>query len=466
MIKTVELKKSKYALGLNSTYFNFDFVNSVQVSDTSSLSQFPLPDKTMVTDHKYNEPRKISISGTLANVFYERNPSYFIYNSEKQVIEKKSLILSIERYTEKMYKFLSELKNKNLVLTFYSPNMEVTDCVITDLSWNDFTEYSEFSLSLQEIKLYKFNLNNLVKKIEPDPNLPDLNDPIPLSAVQAILLEDTTETDMVVYNAMYKKELVENTFMDAASKYLLIAGAGAVIAIAVGIAALAIALVSNPLGWILGALAAIGFALYVIGKAIWNFFARLWRTKEFIDQFKAYKDEDKMKKELHRYEGVQGKIYNHLTKLNSAINCYGFSSNVSQQLLVNINNENYKLNITVNQEKLYYKLTNIDDSPLAPGNFQGNTEGQIYAFTNFYKCDDSNFTLAINNVRVYWLYKYKDALEYNNKKYGKSIKPEEWPTTIHEKLDLTKVKLVTTTLSMDKFQETVGDIAIQAMRIK
>lgn len=444
----MQLKREfdKYGLGINGTYYAFDLVSSFSVSDTSTLSEFPLVTKTLVVDHKFNEPRKITISGSVSNSSNFSNFPFYDENESKITFKDNVLNNFIQnKLLTKTYLFLKDLKNKNVFVKLFTPNLIIDNCLITDFTWTENGEWADFNLSLSEVKTFVFE-HIKIAKVEPDPSLPNLNDAVPQSAIETLLLKDRTETDLLIIKALQSKELITNGFMKSAAVVgLSVVGIG----VAAAIAVFAVLCASNPVGWVLGALVAIGGCLYFIGKAIAGWIKKLKRRKKYIKEFESYQNEKKMKKEVERYSTVVNDIYEQIKVLNKVIFAYSITSNINQDILLTLNNEFYTIKFKKDQQNGAWKWAVMNQNEELIQSWK-----ELEVFKSFYKCDNDNFAFKNGNDRVYFVYDIKSLDKDNN------------DTFLKGNIDITKMTIVVTNFNLDTLKDTIAKVTIEGMKKK
>ena len=454
------MSNKKYGIKLiddnNKIIYPFDLVNAFNISQSSQVSEFPLVSKKQVSDNKYDLPQKITITNTISDVNYSNAKTYVELDVEKGTFKIKPAVF--ESYLQKTFKFFEDLKRGNFLFDLHTPSKIIKNCLITDLNWADNVQWGELNLNISEVFTYAIDSSKLEPQImKGDPNLPDLNDPIPQSFVSDVLLsKGSYEVDMLIKQTLEKEDLLTKRFLEGVANTTKIIGVG----VAAGVVALILVkialMVTNPVGWVVAALVVVGAAIFWIFNSIKAWWKKWQREKTYIKAFEYYKDPSKMESEKKRYEKVVLKIYEGIGKLDNYVKAYTFSSNESQELLITLNNDNYKLVI----KKRISGYNRWDVSIL---DFDGKIIAEkvdLKPVDSFLNLDDTNYIGQVNNEKLYFLY----DLEHLKDIYNINGKDVSWKNNAN--IDLRKVKLITTKLDTEKFREIIKNATLETMKRK
>lgn len=456
----------KYSIGIEDkgTYI-FPFLSSFSITDTSQLSTYPLVTKEKVSDHMFNDSKKVTLAGSLSNfgINTEKNKhynsyefTYPYYDNEKNTIIFKKSHSTNSSYLIRMYQFFDALKKNNVILKVKSPSLIFKNCVIDSLSWNESFNNADFTLSLSQIKTYTGD-DVVIKDIAPDPNLPIISDPVPQSFIESTLLKERQVVEKYIYEYFKKIGIVDESF----DKYILQAVAAGVVTYlgvwaVVGIVALAVLfLSSNPVGWILivilaviAAIAGIAYGLYkIITRTIQR--RKIWKKYGMI--FDGYKNKKKMKKSIETYDKYMNYIFDALKSLDKVFNTYEISQNIKQDLLIDLGGEYFILRFLKQKENESWKVSVLKNDETSINNYEqidlivseNINKGNSYVI--FFQLKNKNCFFENKKEKLYFLYKKNDVKE-------------------NRVFDLTKLKIVTSKFDMDKIQDSVGQIAVETLK--
>lgn len=325
------------------TSFILDTVNDTNVTSSSIMTTHPIVTGDLVSDHIYNNPDSLSISG----VFSLNGSKGIVINQEGIKLE------SVQNLFEKIKRNgilcnivkVHNVDSKDIRFKLHS-NM-----VLTNISWVERENSLGFTFSftqamLAEIKEYEIKTD--------DKFLPDITEPATLNFTDTLI--NWEEIDKALIKCLQSFDLITDEFLS------MLSGLGEAALISLGVAVgtailvaklVSVGLVSGPVGWIIvGIGAAIG-AAYGIYKLISN---AIKRNKYKIQQFKKYESDAKNKKEVERFCNFEGEIHKNIAQLNNAIKVYNIGSNTPQECMLTIDNKYYIFTFERNNTTNKYSL--------------------------------------------------------------------------------------------------------------
>lgn len=324
-------------------YIPLDLVSNVSISANSNITTYPIMTGDIISDHKYDNPRSVEISGkfSLNGKYASSNNPTFAFSGDKG-----SRLKNIEDYffaLRKYGKFITLVSSLNGNTRFSTIN----NLVIKSLRFTRNYNNLDFSLSLDEIYTYENdNELDLLENVS-DPNLPTIGAFKSCDFAKDVLSYDAI--DEMTINKLADNGLICESF---ATMLLDVAVTRAVIALSVVVivliikASASVGLISASvaggaiatigamsaipvLGWI-----AIGVgALVLIGLSIWKLVKFIKKT-QLIDEFKGYKNDKDNYEESERMKSFLSTIRNAFNSLakNNNIKFYHFTSNTAKQI--------------------------------------------------------------------------------------------------------------------------------------
>lgn len=447
----------KYAIKVGGgSYFVLDLFTSFSIQEGSSVSELPLVNRTKIIDHKYDDPRKITINGSVSN--FNNSQTYPHYERETDsIIFRQSN--KLDTYIKRVYDFLRDIKLESVVVSIITPNLIINNCVLSDISWSENGNSADYTLTFQEIKFYEIR-EVQTKVVKNENGLPNLDDPVSQSFVETILEKNPLETDMLILQTLRDSSLCDDKFLKSLAAIGVVWAIGAlVLGISIGLITAATTATIPVVGWIVAGVILIGVAIASVVAWFVNLFKRAWRRKVYVDAFTTYTNKEKNEQEQKRYKKMRDKIYENIRQLNTRVQCLTFQSNVSQELLFTLNNKNYILKLTKEDssgKSWKYTFTNeVDESiEIEDTKYENRT---LNPYISFYKCRYDNFHFQDGTYKCYFIVE-------NDQDTTKQL--ADTKKTYLETIDITKVKLVYSDLDMDEFKKLIGNIVLESMKRK
>lgn len=368
-------------------YIPIDMVSNVSVSASSDITSFPLINGDVISDHKYDNPRtveisgKFSLNGKLAN---QDNAPFSIPG------DKSSRLKNIEEYffaVRKYGKFISLVSSLNGNTRFTT----IDNLAISNLRFVRSFNILEFSISLKEIYCYE-NDNELdILESVSDPDMPSLTGFKTLDFAKDVLTYDSI--DEMTVTCLADNNLIAANFADTLAELILpsiqtvaitslttalvyitikvlvklgLAVLSRFTMYGVSTASLSAVLASNPVGWVLFGAAAITACIVAIVKAV--------KRNSYIAEFKHYNNEEANREECERFGELVSKVRDSFKLLakNNNLKFYRFTSNSAckQTAYLTIDNNIYQFNVEriSNGWSLQVINNSDDDSTIATKN--------------------------------------------------------------------------------------------------
>lgn len=328
-------------------YIPLDLVNSLSVQSTSQVTSYPLLTGDIMSDHKYDEPKSINISGAFSLNGKQASRGSFVIGDNKN-----ARLVNIENYFETIQKLGKTITLVTSGNTFKSRS----NLIITSLSFNYGINNISFTMQLKEIYFFEA-LDIEISEYEGDPNLPTLADFKTLDFSQDVIGYETTYS--MAINILYSEGIIGANF----GKFFIDWGKGIgiasaiftaiVLAIAIIVLKLAIksaafaTLVSTTLanvsipvvGWVM---AAIGASIIIVAGII--SFIKAIKRRHMISEFRVYANKADQDKEGNRFLETLDSIQDSFDEIanNYDIKCYGITSNTNkQEMYLSIDNNTY-----------------------------------------------------------------------------------------------------------------------------
>ena len=447
----------KYAIKVGGgSYFVLDLFTSFSIQEGSSVSELPLVNRTKIIDHKYDDPRKITVGGSVSNFNNSQTYPHYERKTDSIIFRQSN---KLDTYIKRVYDFLRDIKLESVVVSIITPNLIINNCVLSDISWSENGNSADYTLTFQEIKFYEIR-EVQTKVVKNENGLPNLDDPVLQSFVETILEKNPLETDMLILQTLRDSSLCDDKFLKSLAAIGVVWAVGAlVLGISIGLITAATTATIPVVGWIVAGVILIGVAIASVVVWFVNLFKRAWRRKVYIDAFTAYTNKEKNEQEQKRYKKMRDKIYENIRQLNTRVQCLTFQSNVSQELLFTLNNKNYILKLTKEDssgKSWKYTFTNEVDEPIEIENTKYENRA-LNPYISFYKCKYDNFHFQDNTYKCYFIVE-------NDQDTTKQLADTE--KTYLETIDITKVKLVYSDLDMDEFKKLIGNIVLESMKRK
>lgn len=395
-------------------------VSESTVNATSTVTTHPIVTGEQVADHMYDEPDSMSFSGSFSLngskgiVLENRQLKLADYQELFEKIKKNGIICDIVK---------AKIDDKNADSVSFKIRRSM---VLTSITWTERVNSLSFSFNFTQVRTVEVQAYDVDTT---DSFLPNLEEPQTLNFTDVLL--DWNQVDALLNSQLFSLKLMTQQFIDNLKSYtstqLVALGVGVAVA-----AAIVIAFSVPVAGWIAGAVVAIGiFAIGIFNrvKAVIN------QHKYLVEQFKYYEDDRKMNAEITRYADFVGAIHQQLYSLNDVIKVYSVGSSVDQECFLSINDNYYIFTFTKNSSTNTYDLV-IKDADNSNQKVVNDISG---TFTSFDQLRNDNCQFRSGNYRTYLVRLADDAA------------------------DLTGYYIVVANTDLDKFQQTVSDIIINAL---
>lgn len=400
-----------------------DTVSDVNVSVSSTLTEHPIVDGSMVADHMFKEPAQMTISGSF---------SLSGANAQTLIVDSSGATLAnIEGLFERIKD--EGIQCEVVKLSTHSDSIRFLrrqNMVLLNISWTEKINSLGFSFT------FKQAMTATVQEFDVDTDdlfLPNVTDPKTLSFTDSLL--DWDMIDSALLDTLMLHSLITDDF----ASYMSSMTATSLVALGVGLAAAYVAIavfcVSNPVGWIIGGVIAVAVFVYGLVKLIAN---AIEEQKYRIDQFKYYKNDNKRKKETQRFSNFVGEIHKQMNQLNNAIQVYQVSSSEPQECLITIGHNNYIFTFTRTNTNNLYSLEVRDLDNVLRATMSDISAGAMYDFS---QCTSNNYLFVADEIGSYVYL----------------VSPSE------ERTDLTEFFVVSTTVNPDDFNKIITEIITNAL---
>lgn len=484
-------------------YIPLDVVSSVSISASSDITTYPIINGDIISDHKYDQPKTVEISGTFAlnGKWASKANTTFAFSGDKS-----SRLKNIEDYffaLRKYGKFISLVSSLNGGTRFTT----LDNLAITSLRFTRNFNSMGFTINLKEIYTYE-NDNELdILENVSDPTLPCLGafkscdfakDVLTYEGVDQMTIEALADAGLIAASfaeAFYdivKNQAIATIGIAAAiiifkilvyalAKFQIISTATAALLNAGG-ASLAIAGTIPVLGWVIigvAALIAVGCVVFSLIKFI--------KRQSLISEFVAYDSEAENQNESDRFVKVLQTVrssFNSLVKSNN-IKFYNFTSNNSKQTTyLTIDDTIYQFYAEQIANGWSLKVTNASDN-----NSDVNTKntsrlvgsGNLFGLKRsdaIFHTDNNTYVYILNKATVYDEYTDDDLKTmlvdaWKNGQLGylgyttEEMKAEPTDAIASELVtkfrndgiykDLTKFVFVVTNVKLDELEDALKD---------
>lgn len=405
-------------------YIVLDKVDNVKINLNSQLTSYPLINGDVITDHKYDNPATLSISGV-----FSLNGKF--NDSFRDTKDDPLRLVNIEDYFENVKKYgktitlISQLSGQDRF-------KQRSNLILKDISFNHNLNSIKFDFSLQEVYFATFSTEVQIDEDLTDPDMPSLLDFKALDFTDEVLTKEGIYS--MVVQQMNDLGLIENnfyaTFIDTCKSGIVYFASLAAVSTTTLIGILAVTgAIGESLGLLFtGQFAALSLELKaaatlgtiaggvpilsvvvatvaiiaVIGISIFLIYRAINRAK-YIDSFKAYQNEDDNTNEARRFIKTLQTVSKTFDSVESAVQCYGFTSNhKKQEMYLTIDNVTYIFYFEYNGSKWQMKMTTTDDQEVT---LRGSSDmiGN-YAILDckpsdaFYITDDYTYCYLINKA--------------------------------------------------------------------
>lgn len=484
-------------------YIPLDVVSSVSISASSDITTYPIINGDIISDHKYDQPKTVEISGTFAlnGKWASKANTTFAFSGDKS-----SRLKNIEDYffaLRKYGKFISLVSSMNGGTRFTT----LDNLAITSLRFTRNFNSMGFTINLKEIYTYE-NDNELdILENVSDPTLPCLGafkscdfakDVLTYEGVDQMTIEALSDAGLIAASfaeAFYdivKNQAISTIGIAAAiiifkilvyalAKFQIISTATAALLNAGG-ASLAVAGTIPVIGWVIigvAALIAVGCVVFSLIKFI--------KRQSLISEFVAYDSEAENQNESDRFVKVLQTVrssFNSLVNSNN-IKFYNFTSNNSKQTTyLTIDDTIYQFYAEQIANGWSLKVTNASDNN-SDVNTKNTTRlvgsGNLFGLKRsdaIFHTDKNTYVYILNKATVYDEYTDDDLKTmlvdaWKNGQLGylgytaEEMKEEMNDTLANELVtkfrndgiykDLTKFVFVVTNVKLDELEDALKD---------
>lgn len=414
-------------------YIPLDLVSSVSISASSDITTYPLITGDIISDHKYDNPRSVEISGTFAlnGKYASQDNSTFSFSGDKG-----SRLKNIEEYFFALRKY-GKFISLTSILDGGTRFTTIDNLVISNLRFDRTFSTLKMSLSLKEIYTYE-NDNELdILENSTDPNLPCLASFKSCDFAKDVLTYDSI--DEMTITQLADNGLIADSFAEGFYDFVKLGGTTIIsisaavlifyivvkVLVKVGIiaattgtmlttgAATVTALGAIPVvGWVAIGVGAL-VALVGFGVSIWKQIKRL----SLISEFKGYDNSKQNQQESERFIGVLENVrksFNTIAK-NNNIKFYNFSSNSSKQTTyLTIDDNIYQFNAEQISNGWSLKVINTSDNDSV---VQTKNTSRLVGFSSLFSLkntdaifhtDSKTYVYILNKAYVYETYSDED----------------------------------------------------------
>lgn len=408
-----------------------DTVDDVKVNGNSRITEQPMVNGDLISDHMYDEPKTMSMSGIISmngskvTVIDGQGSKLANFQELFERIQKEGIRCDIVKIS---------INNEDDVRFLHRRNM-----VLQSHNWVEKINCLDYSLSFKEI----LTAETIAYDVDTDDEFtPNITEPATLSFTDTLINWDEILNSLV--NILKSNDLVDQMTL----RYWGSLGLDTLKSLVPAAVAVTIAFVigaGGPATWIAGAVIAAIASAYIFIKGLVNFFKRLSDKQKFlIERFVWSKVDKKNKNNLSRFGDLVEKIKTEFEKANSLFHVYQFSSNEPQECLLSIGDTYYIFTFTQNNldKKYSLKVNDINSQVVA------SKTDIVGSPTNFDQLNNSNSLFkATNNSSVYLLY---NPIVDNSDETQKTATPDP--------LNLKNYCVLVCDMNIEKFQDLVDDI--------
>ena len=324
-------------------------VDDNSVSASSTVTEYPIVDGSMVADHMYKEPVTFSVSGS------------FGYNDDSNYKTQKTNSM-LSDFQSKIEKIKNEGILCDIVKISTQENgpqfLKRTNMCLNSIAWTERTNSLSYTLSFRQILSAEVGVKDVDTS---DIYLPPVDELEMLNFTDTIV--DWDFIDAIILNEAVQAGLVDSLLLDwmSTTGNALLAGIGYTALATTVIAAwniAKIALVGAGLGSLIGVILIGGFIIFMLGRAIINAFKN---QKQYAKlQFKYYEDDAKNREEAIKVGHFMSEIHNQLMLLNNAIHVYQVPSNEPHEAIIAIEDMYYIFRFDRRANNVGWKVTATD----------------------------------------------------------------------------------------------------------
>lgn len=339
-------------------YITLDLVKSISISSSSQITTYPLVTGDIMSDHKYDEPKSVSISGTFS-LNGKFNDSFAFEG------ERTARLKNIQEYFEAVKKY-------GKLITFVCSAdgarfSTIDNLVLTEIRFDLGVNSMNFSFSLKEVYFFSSASDIELMEDESDNDFPTLRDFEILDFSQEVLTKQNVTS--LVINALNDNGLIEWSFAefgaDQLKTFFGVTGATLIVLLVGKVRNIAFATVASHITKSLGIAITTSSAVPVLGKivigivivvgavALCKAFATWVKRLKMISEFRGYASKQAMNNEVNRFSRLISSVQDSFDKVceNNKIKCYGFTSNRDkQEMFLTIDDEIYQFDFERDSE--------------------------------------------------------------------------------------------------------------------
>lgn len=322
-----------------------DTVEDTTVNGSSTITEYPMVNGDIVSDHAIVEPISLSLSGS------------FALNGSNQIIvdDGGARLASIEKFFEDLQRnaTLCEIVKVTVSAENQARFLRRSSMCLKSYSWTEKISSLDYTLNFKQVLLVDIQEP---EDVVIDENLPDINAPKTSNFTETLF--DVNQFDAQLITVLKSEKLIADDFID----YMKGLDKAALLAVGVAVVAALLVVQLVPL---IGQAASI--AIVIAAAAVTMVFSliklikrKIAEAKYKMQAFQYYKNKKKLTNETQRFSEFVENMHNQLQKLNDALKVYKIPSDGAQECLLQINDDMYDFIFTRDNTTNHYNLSVID----------------------------------------------------------------------------------------------------------
>lgn len=371
-----------------------DTVDDVNVRSSSTLTQHPIVDGSMVADHMFENPTQISITG-----------SFPLEGNKKQNIElttSGSQLANVEDLFERLKREgirceIVKISGNDQQLRF----LRRENMVLTNISWTESINTLDYSFTFIEAQTVEVKVANITQA---DEDVPTITYPSTVSFIETII--DQTYITYTLYSYLYTSGIVTERFMNYLQSLNPEAFESMGLSEIQSKSVIAVVKKSNTkLGEIIEKGVSIIESTGAFARTVINIVSNIFTGKDYVKKvYDVSSFDGQNSKDLLAFAQMIANVSEAVEDLNNSIHVFQLAYNGDQECLVTIDNSYYSFVFKKNNTTNKYALTvyNFDNDP------DGEKVAEVYdvtsrAVNSYDQCIMSNalFRSSINNEYVH-----------------------------------------------------------------
>ena len=351
-------------------YLDLDLIDTINLDYSSRITEYPMLNNDIISDHMYREPGSISISGAFST-------SGKLSNSYQG-----SGALRLEN-VQNLFEYL---KDSRKFIDIMSPYKIRENYLLQNISWIEKTNTLDYTFKFKQIHLATAPEIGVDIDLR-DENLPSIVDIVKLDFTDEFL--DKNKVIEAIIEVLKELDVVDGQFLIAMGTVTTaIAASMTTLIIAVALSVSAI----PGIGWFIGAAAilAVGITMIVRG-------AISRANKKKIKKFATYKNSAKTEAEQKRFADFIQSMFDQIEVMENYSKVYSLPNSGDQEAFLNINGQYYGFEFTRNNSDNSYslKVTDMEDN-LKYSN------GKLIGLSSLDECtEDNDIFRNINGSQVF-----------------------------------------------------------------